>query len=311
MSGFSFSEESVKLPTGAYAGTRRRMLRLDGQAVLGVTAGQFRPYLYPVYTPAGFAATSEGPADHPHHHSIWAGADHLHLRMPALGGRDEIYAYNCYVNDIFQGRAPGRVNQIALAGQASGAGFLIEQEIEWRGPVEWGAPQGRLLLREQRHTRVQVGDTHITIDMECAVTAAEYDILIGPSRHAWFNFRVAPSMCVDEGGILLDNTGHAGRAAGVHAHAEWVAGCGPVGGGHTAGIALAPRRHAGDANWWWFVGDFGVVTASPCRDDAIDLTCGQSTTLAARFVVFDGFANTVANTVSETARIAAMLAQPH
>ena len=28
------------------------------------------------------------------------------------------------------GRAPGRVNQIALAGQASGAGFLIEQEIE-------------------------------------------------------------------------------------------------------------------------------------------------------------------------------------
>ena len=136
MSGFSFSEESVKLPTGAYAGTRRRMLRLDGQAVLGVTAGQFRPYLYPVYTPAGFAVTSEGPADHPHHHSIWAGADHLHLRMPAMGGREEIYAYNCYVNDIFQGRAPGRINQIALAGQASGAGFLIEQEIEWRQKME-------------------------------------------------------------------------------------------------------------------------------------------------------------------------------
>ena len=65
MSGFSFVEESVRLPTGAFARTRRRMLRADGRAILGVTAGAYRPYLYPVYTPAGFTATSEGPADHP------------------------------------------------------------------------------------------------------------------------------------------------------------------------------------------------------------------------------------------------------
>lgn len=302
MSGFSFAPESVALPAGAFAGTRRRMLRLDGRAVLGVTAGVFRPYLYPVYTPAGIAVTSEGPADHPHHHSIWAGADHLHLKMPAFGGRDEIYAYNCYVNDIFQGRAPGRVIETGLAGRADGGAYLVEQEIEWRGPIEWGAPQGRLLLREQRQTRVRVGDDCTTIDMTCVITAAEYDIAVGPSRHAWFNFRVAPSMCVDEGGALLDHKGHAGPAGGIDAHAQWVACCGPVGGGRTAGMALAPGLAPGETPWWWFVSDWGVVTASPCRDDAIELTRGASTGLAARFVVFDDAA--------DTARIAGMLARP-
>ena len=94
MGEFSFAQESVALPAGAFAGSRRRLLRQDGRVLLGVTAGVFRPYLYPVYTPAGIAVSSEGPADHPHHHSLWVGADHLHLKMPALGGRDEIYAYN-------------------------------------------------------------------------------------------------------------------------------------------------------------------------------------------------------------------------
>lgn len=289
MGGFSFAQEAITLPAGAFAGTRRRMLRFDGQAVLGVTAGAFRPYLYPVNTPTGVAVTSEGPADHPHHHSIWAGADHLHLKMPALGGRDEIYAYNCYVNDVFQGRAPGRAVETGLAGGVQGGAYLIEQRIEWRGPAEWAAPQGRLILNERRETRVRVGSEALVIDMACELAAAEHDIAIGPTRHAWFNYRVAPSMCVDEGGTLLDDAGHAGGAGGVAEHARWVACCGPVGAGRTAGIALAPG--AGAAPWWWFVSDWGVVTASPCRDTAIELARGSSARLEARFAVFDGAAD--------------------
>lgn len=292
MGEFSFAQESVALPAGAFAGSRRRLLRQDGRVLLGVTAGVFRPYLYPVYTPAGIAVSSEGPADHPHHHSLWVGADHLHLKMPALGGRDEIYAYNCYVNDVFQGRAPGHVIETSLAGHAAGGAYVIEQGLEWRGPIEWAAPQGRLVLREQRRTTVRVYDDCMLIDMACEVSAAAHDVAIGPTRHAWFNFRVAPSMCVDEGGLLLDDRGHAGCAEGIAAHAAWVACSGPTGGGRSAGIALAPVAAPGAAPWWWFVSDWGVVTASPCRDRAIELASGASTLLAARFVVFDGSADT-------------------
>lgn len=288
MTGFSFSDERVALPAGAFAGTRRRTLRYDGRIVLGFTAGAYRPYLFPVYSPAGFAVTTESPADHPHHHSIWVGADHLHLAMPALGGRPEIYAYNCYVNDVFQGRAPGRLVQTDLTGRAEGDAFIVEQQIEWRGPVEWAAPAGRLVMCEVRTTRVALAGEALVIDLRCVVTAAGQDIAIGPTRHAWFNFRVAPSMCVDEGGGLADAQGNAGRAATIDSGARWVAASGPVGGGRMAGIALAPR---GPRPWWWFVSDWGVATASPCRDAGIELASGQSTAFEARYVVHDGAAD--------------------
>ena len=59
--------------------------------MLGLTEGRQRPYVYPLMTPAGFPVTSECPADHPHHNSLWIGADHLHCRMPVEGGGYSIF----------------------------------------------------------------------------------------------------------------------------------------------------------------------------------------------------------------------------
>lgn len=286
MSGFSLDEEHIALPTGAVARTRRHMLRLDGRPVLGITRGEYRPYLYPLYTPAGFAVTAESPADHPHHHSLWVGADHVGVSLPAPDGRREFYDYNCYVNGNFQGRAPGRILETALEGESVGAAFRLEQSLEWRGPGEWGADAGRLLMREARTTRVAIAGDAYVIDLRCHLAAIDHPVRIGPTRHAWFNLRVTPSMSVDSGGLLLDDRGAHGAAAGIGTHARWVDASGPVGGGHTAGVALAPR--ADGRHWWWFVSDWGVATASPCRDEAIDLERGGTVTLAARYVVHDG-----------------------
>ena len=86
-----------------------RLLKHGGRIVLGLTQGRQRPYVYPLTTPAGFPVTSECPADHPHHNSFWIGADHVHCRMPVEGGKFEEYTYNFYVDEVFQGRAPGRL----------------------------------------------------------------------------------------------------------------------------------------------------------------------------------------------------------
>lgn len=288
--GFTFDEESVALPPGAFAGTRRRLLRHDGRVVLGTTAGVHRPYLYPVMTPAGFAVTSEGPADHPHHHSVWVGADPVALAMPALGGRLEEHAYNLYVNDVFHGRAPGTIRQLDFAGRTAGDAFVLEQTLAWRGAIEWAAPDGKPLLAERRTTRVRIDGPAVVIDLVCVLAAVDFDITIGPTRHAFFNYRVAPSMCVDEGGVMTDDRGNRGNAAAMHPDARWIDTSGPVGGGHVAGIALGPR---GDAPWWWFVSDWGVATASPCRDAPIRIARGAEHSLAARFVVHDGDASSV------------------
>jgi hypothetical protein len=285
--GFALDEERVELPDGAWARTRRRVLRHGGRPVLALTGGAFRPYLFPVYTPAGFAVTQESPADHPHHHSLWIGADHVHLAMPAHEGRDEIYAYNCYVNDVFQGRAPGRIVESSLRAEDAEGGCRIVQAIEWRGPVEWGAPAGRLLMTESRRLTLREAPGAYVIDVVSELAAAAHRILLGPTRHAYFNFRVAPSIAVEGGGLLCDDRGVHASAAEVGVRARWVAASGPVGGGHRAGVALAPR---GDGRaWWWFVSDWGVATASPCRDAGLELRPGEgSVVLGARYAVFDG-----------------------
>lgn len=298
MGDFAFASAPVALPPGAWAGPERRMLRFRGRDVLGVTAGAFRPYLFPVYTPAGYAVTTESPSDHPHHHSLWAGADHVHLHMPAAEERIEIYAYNLYVNDIFQGRAPGRIVETAIAGSEQSGAFRIVQSLEWRGPVEWGAPLGRSILRESRTTVVRrvdagrMGPVH-RLDVTSELTCAGHDVDVGPTRHAWFNARVTPGMSADSGGTVC--AGLAGASVvpvdpvgaldipGI----RWVDCTGPVGGGHLAGIALAPGIGHGDC--WWFVSDWGVITASPCRDAPVRLRRNASpVVISARYVVHDG-----------------------
>jgi hypothetical protein len=61
--GFVLADDPIALPKGAWAATERRSLRRDGRSVFSITQGQHRAYLFPVYAPAGFAVTSECPAD--------------------------------------------------------------------------------------------------------------------------------------------------------------------------------------------------------------------------------------------------------
>ena len=74
--------------------------------------------------------------------------------MPTAAGFED-YAYNFYVNDVFQGRAPGRLVETGCeVAEAGPDAIRIVQAIEWRAPAEWAAPLGRLVLAEQRELRL-------------------------------------------------------------------------------------------------------------------------------------------------------------
>ena len=283
MIGFGLRHEDIELPQGAWAAGERSLVCWQGKPVLGLTQGAFRPYLFPVYTPAGFAVTSESPADHPHHHSIWVGADHVNLHVPAAH-RTEVYSYNFYVNDVFQGRAPGRILQDQSDGQADGEGMQLTQQLQWRGPREWGAPEGRHVLTETRCTRVRHLPQHQAFQLEISssLSAPTHPVSIGPTRHAWFNARVCASMSPIHGGESRFSQATAGSP-----HPDWYACTGPVGGDHVATLAIAPW-HASAANDW-YVSPWGVMTANPCLDKALHIEPGGSPlNLGARFLVCDG-----------------------
>ena len=285
---YTLTDDVIALPTGAWAATHRRTLRREGRPVLALSQGRHRAYVYPLFTPHGYAVTSEHPADHPHHNSFWIAADHLYCRMPVAHGKGyEEYTYNLYLNETFQGRAPGRILETRCEGRQDGEAFHIVQTLDWRGPVEWAAPHGRLAARETRTMHVTAKGCLHVIDVESRLAAVDWDFTLGPTRHAYFNVRVADSMIVALGGVVQDDRGCTGGEAVSGTDARWVDFCGPVGGGHIAGIAVFPdpRDHA---ELSWFVADWGVVTVGPFRLNGRLVRRGDELVARYRVLAHDG-----------------------
>ncbi len=234
--------------------------------------------------------TSEAPADHPHHNSFWIAADHVHCKMPAADNRFEDYTYNFYVNDTFQGRAPGRIVEVESRIEESGGTIRIAQALEWRGPIEWAAPDGRVAATEARVLTLTADAGAYVIDVNSRLSAADWDFVIGPTRHSYFNVRMAELIAVTSGGEVIDDAGRSGGAAITGSDAKWVDYSGPVGGGHIAGISVFPdpRDHSDIS---WFVTDWGVVTVGPFRKAGRAVAKGQSVSVRYRTVVHDGDAS--------------------
>lgn len=283
MSALSLSKEEVQLPSGAWAAVERKMIYLAGRPLLGFTQGKFRSYLYPVFTAQGFAVTSESPADHPHHQSIWVAADHVNLHVPAAGGL-EVYSYNFYVNEVFQGRAPGRIEERSFDADILGNMAVVDQSMRWRGPSEWGAPEGREVLHEHRTTCINVRplDSLVVIDIRSQLSVPDQTVSLGPTRHAWFNARLGPGMGQQHGATLREGT--LSKEQGCR---SWRGCTASVGGGHDVTVVLAPD--VSQRAYEWYVSPWGVMTANPCRRTAIDIhPHTPPVELSARLMVIDG-----------------------
>ena len=138
-SNFTVRHDAVDLPTGATAQSRRLKAAWRGRPVAAFSQSAYRPYVYPVLTPAGVPVTGETPIDHPHHNSITVGADHFDCRFQYAADRLEDGTYNFYVNDVFQGRAPGRTVAVSTdSREVSQRHLRVVQTVHWQGPAEWG-----------------------------------------------------------------------------------------------------------------------------------------------------------------------------
>jgi hypothetical protein len=175
-----------------------------------------------------------------------------------------------------------------VSGEPDGrAAFRIVQNLEWRGPAEWAAPDGRLAARETRTLRIEAQPAMYVIDLESRLAAVDWDFTLGPTRHAYFNVRVADSMGVALGGVVRDDRDRRGGEALSGTEARWVDFSGPVGGGHVAGVAVRPdpRDHE---DLSWFVADWGVVTVGPFRLKGRLVRCGEALLARYRILVHDG-----------------------
>ena len=280
----------VALPTGAWAGAHRRTLRHGDKPILALTQGKHRNYVYPLFTPQGLrgdVGASGGPSA-PQLVLVRGGPSSTAACRSTHGkGLRGLHLQPLSQRDLPGPRAGPHRRDAPTTGAAEGDAFRITQTLDWRGPAEWAAPDGRLAARETRTLRVaRQRDAHV-IDVESRLAAVDWDFTLGPTRHAYFNVRVADSMIVGLGGVVRDDKGRSGGEAVSGADARWIDFSGPVGGGQVAGIAVFPdpRDHADIS---WFVADWGVVTVGPFRLKQALVRRGEHLRARYRVLVHDG-----------------------
>ena len=298
---FCVDDEAVDLPSGAFAHSRRVDVRWQDRHVFSFSQSPWRACLYPLYTPSGIAVTSESPADHPHHNSVWIAADRVTAHLPFEGGVTEPALYNFYVNDTFQGRAPGRILAVGLTHRQIDASHLrLEQQLQWCGPPEWGAPQGRVIAHERRVVDLHCRQNRYVIDLCSHLRATDWQLTVGPTRHAYHGVRVVESLRQSHGGQVCDASQAQGAGNINGTVSDWVDMSGTVGGGCVAGITLMP--HADCSGHPWFVTDWGTMTVNPFHGSQQHIAMGETLRLGARIVVHDGPADAAVLT-AEQARI--------
>ena len=287
MKRFSVEPDRVDLPSGATAGARRTWIKRDGRPIAALSQNAYRAYIYPLFTPSGVSVTAESPIDHPHHNSVTVGADHFDCLFVYDGHRTERGTYNFYVNETFQGRATGRIAAISLDSEEIADDTLrIVQRLEWQGPAEWGAPQRRVLARETRTIDVRAIEGSNILHIRSRLEPTDWDILIGPTRHAYFTVRMADGLRVVDGGKILDADGRS-AVQDINANsAVWVdmSATGPH--GREVGVTVAPHRSALPTGW--YAHDWGTVAVNPFLNQEQSVRQDEALELGVAVVAHDG-----------------------
>ena len=124
------------------------------------------------------------------------------------------------------------------------------------------------------------------IDLRSEVCPTDWDLRIGPTRHAYFNIRLADGLRVVDGGIVVDSEGRRGGDAISGQQADWVDASGTAVPGHRVGIAVFLYPSVGSPPW--NVADYGTITVNPLGDAPRNLSKGDTMDLAIRLIVHDG-----------------------
>jgi len=227
------------------------------------------PYFFPLNGPiTDRSVTTETSQPYPHHHSLFFGCDRV------SGG-------NYWQESNEHG-------QIVSAGpkivEAKGERVVIEDRCRWTRP---GAPDP---FSEKRTIVITAPDAkRRLIDVTITLTA-ESDVHIEKTNHALFAGRIAPHLCAEKGGRLVNAEGDVGEKATFGKKSAW---CDYSGNNHgtVEGMAILDWPK----NRWspcpWFTRDYGFFSPTPMfwlGPEGVRFKKGESVTLKYRVVVHAG-----------------------
>lgn len=223
----------------------------------------FKPFWYPLYTPSGLRLTENSPADHPHHHSVWF-------------GHSDVNGVDCWIETGAVGKILLREIREVMAGPA----FAGWTETNW-----WVTPDGTKLLEEDRtHRFWHVGQGYL-LDLRLLFQATEGEICFAKAKDAGLGIRMADSLDVEDGGLILNSHGDWNEAGTFDRLADWVDYSGPVA-GRIGGIAVF--NGADVPTHPWFTRDYGPLLSNFTRFQSCTVPKGGRLGLSFRLYLHDG-----------------------
>jgi hypothetical protein len=217
-----------------------------------------KPDWYPVVTPAGWEVTQMSAYRYNHHHSLWI-------------GHGDVNGIN-----VFHDTNPARPN----------LGDIVTEEANQHGATiettnGWIAKDGRRLLTERRSFTFHPGEHYHAIDVSSELIATEGPVRLAKENHAYFGFRVADTIDVEDGGRIRNSLGDENEAGCMGKIAAWVDYA-----GHGRGISLL--HHPANPPTPFFCRDYGTVLSNVTLHEPWDIPAGGSLAQRWRVLVHDG-----------------------
>jgi hypothetical protein len=254
------------------------LLVLDraGACLAGVGANHYRPWLYPLYTPAGQIVLREFPGDHPFHngcfvaqHPVRAGerTANFWAAPPPRGADDELFS------------AVGRIETKGpFRAEPHADGLRVTLECVWLDAS--GAP----VLEETRTLDFGLGEDAVFCELASEKRAACGPLEFPATQFGGIGVRVDPRLLPAAGGCILSEHGR-GEAQLAHGRlSSHLAFESAPGAGPRFGLCLIGE----EAGVPWFVRDYGLALFNPTWRRALALERGASWRLRLRLVAYDG-----------------------
>ena len=255
----------------------------DGRYVAAVQQGKFRPYVYPLFTPAGHNVLQIAPADHLHHLGIFFSHSAVSAERDrgSQPGTDQTStAVDFWSAETFQ---VGPLPQILVRATDTA---VTERGVEFDQAIEWIDGDGGLVVRERRITTIAAGPQGNTVDLVTTLEAPGNPVILGQAKDAGIGVRVADQIDVVDGGRIVNANGQENEAETFGQVSAWVDYSGPATPETTAGVAVFLYPDARVIPW--HTRDYGPMWINPWQHAPMTLAVGETYTIGAHCVAHDG-----------------------
>ena len=239
----------------------------------------YRPWVFPLYTPAGLTILQEFPYDHPFHNGCFVG------QSPVRSGtREGNFWYTPPRQSLEE---PGFVHIGRMEAKAPFEIRPHERGIRFSIRCIWRDEQVQPLLDELRTVDLYRFADATLCDVISEKVSAYEDVEYPQTKHGGIGVRVEPRLLLACGGRVLGDGGRAGGAEVVHGlQSDYVAyeNAGPD--GRPFGVFLQSLEPSSGTPW--FVRDYGLALLNPTQQQSLRVPRGSSWVAALRVAAYDG-----------------------